>query len=221
MKRITIGRSKECDILIKDESEKSSRKHAVITFTFFGKMRIYDTSSNGTYVNGQKLSKPDSMEIKRGDKIEFAKDVALDWDLVKDPYAKMRIPVIFFTIAIIVSIALMLIFVVDYDKVLNDNESEQTAIEAQIDTIDNQKDSTGLKEDITLPSTSKKENATGAKEIAPAATKSKAKSDSVASKPQPQNSVNEVKERVQQNTTKPIQNQTNRKQVPYEVVKDK
>lgn len=144
MKRITIGRSKDCDILIQDESEKSSRKHAVITFSFFGKMRIYDTSSNGTIVNGEKIEKPESRPIKRGDKIEFAKDVFLDWDQIKDPYTKIRIPLIFLFVAVVVSVALLLIFVVDFDKKQNEEIEEETTIEQTTDTVAQPKDTVQL-----------------------------------------------------------------------------
>lgn len=149
MKQITIGRSKECDIIIVDESEKTSRKHAVITFTFFGKMRIYDTSSNGTYVNGEKLVKPASMEIKRGDKIEFAKEAELDWNQVVDPYAKMRIPVIFLSVALIVSIGIVLAFCVDYDKLFNNNQEENTEVVA--DTVTLESDTTAVDAENSLP----------------------------------------------------------------------
>ncbi|MBR2016634.1 MAG: FHA domain-containing protein, partial [Prevotella sp.] len=53
MKKLTIGRNNACDIIIPDTSDLVSRKQAVLTYSFLGKMVLYDTSNNGTYVNGQ------------------------------------------------------------------------------------------------------------------------------------------------------------------------
>ena len=55
MKKLTIGRNNACDIIIPDTTDLVSRKQAVLTYSFWGKMVLYDTSNNGTYVNGQKL----------------------------------------------------------------------------------------------------------------------------------------------------------------------
>lgn len=91
MKKITIGRGRECDIRLDQAFDKISRKHAVITITPSGKMKIYDTSSNGTFVNGVQVEKPNGVSIKRGDKINFAYMADLNWNKVKNPYTKIFI----------------------------------------------------------------------------------------------------------------------------------
>lgn len=88
MKKITIGRGRECNIRISDSSDKVSRRQAVITFSPGGKMLIYDTSANGTFVNGERVEKPNGKPIKRGDNVNFAHTVDLDWSAVKNPYRR-------------------------------------------------------------------------------------------------------------------------------------
>lgn len=91
MRKITIGRGRECDVRIDDQTDSVSRRHAVITVSPVGKMKIYDTSSNGTYVNGEKVEKPEGKPVKRGDTVNFARMVDLDWDTVKNPYKNLWI----------------------------------------------------------------------------------------------------------------------------------
>lgn len=95
MKKITIGRGRECDIRLSDSTDKVSRRQAVITISPFGKMIIYDTSANGTYVNGEKLEKPNGRIIKRGDNVNFAHMIDLDWNSVKNPYPKVFLSILF------------------------------------------------------------------------------------------------------------------------------
>lgn len=89
MKKITIGRGRECDIRISDSTDRISRRQAIITFSPLGKMMIYDTSYNGTFVNGEPVVKPEGKPVKRGDNVNFARLADLDWSLVKNPYRKM------------------------------------------------------------------------------------------------------------------------------------
>lgn len=102
MKKLTIGRNNACDIIIPDTSDLVSRKQAVLTYSFWGKMVLYDTSNNGTYVNGQKLENGKGLRVSRKDKINFARIADLDWNEVKDPYKKTKIISAICTIAIIV-----------------------------------------------------------------------------------------------------------------------
>ncbi len=102
MKKLTIGRNNACDIIIPDTSDLVSRKQAVLTYSFSGKMVLYDTSNNGTYVNGQKLENGKGLRVTRKDKINFAGVADLDWDEVKDPYKKEKIVAVICVTAIIV-----------------------------------------------------------------------------------------------------------------------
>lgn len=90
MKRVTIGRGFDCDVVIPDDSDKVSRHHLVISFNFFGKMTLSDTSSNGTYLNGNRMLKGASVPVTRKDEIKLGEEWNFDWALVKDPYANMR-----------------------------------------------------------------------------------------------------------------------------------
>lgn len=65
----TIGRSKKCDIFINDKY--LSKNHARI---FFDEDKFYIEdlkSTNGTYVNGEKISSSHPVRIKDNDKISF------------------------------------------------------------------------------------------------------------------------------------------------------
>lgn len=110
MKKIYIGRGVDCHIRIKDDTDKVSRRQAVIEVSPTGKMRIHDTSTNGTFVNGKKVEKPLGTEVKRGDKVDFAHVAELDWSLVKDPYKMMKIAVGIFVIVLLGLAAYFFIF---------------------------------------------------------------------------------------------------------------
>lgn len=90
MKRIIIGRATDSDIIIPDEHDNVSRHHAVITFGFFGRMTLSDTSSNGTLINGTKMLKGTSIPVTRKDKIQLGGAWIFDWNLVEDPYKSIR-----------------------------------------------------------------------------------------------------------------------------------
>lgn len=90
MRKITIGRGRECDIRLKDDTDTVSRKHAVLAVWPSGKMFIYDLSSNGTSVNGVKVEKPNGYRVRRGDRVNFANLVDLDWNQVKNPYRTLN-----------------------------------------------------------------------------------------------------------------------------------
>lgn len=94
MKRIIIGRNNACDIIIPDTTDHVSRKQAVLAISFLGKMLLYDTSNNGTYVNGQRIESGKPKRVTRKDKVNFAQTIDLDWNEVKDPYRKTKIRVL-------------------------------------------------------------------------------------------------------------------------------
>lgn len=94
MKKIIIGRNNACDIIIQDTTDHVSRKQAVLAISFLGKMLLYDTSNNGTYVNGQRIESGKPTRVTRKDKVNFAQTADLDWNEVKDPYRKTKIQVL-------------------------------------------------------------------------------------------------------------------------------
>ena len=67
MKVYSIGREEGCDIVIDDNSDVISRRHAVINVTSSGKMTIVDYSHNGTYVNGIRIASNVPVPITRKD----------------------------------------------------------------------------------------------------------------------------------------------------------
>lgn len=107
MRKLTIGRNNACDIIIPDTSDLVSRKQAVLTYSFFGKMVLYDTSNNGTYINGQKLENGKGRRVTRKDKINFARIADLDWNEVKDPYREIKKISAFSTLLMIVAALLL------------------------------------------------------------------------------------------------------------------
>lgn len=151
MKKITIGRGRECDIIIDDSTDTVSRRQAVITFSPFGKMMIYDTSSNGTFVNGIKVEKPDGMPLKRGDNVNLAHIADLDWEKVKNPYRKIMLSllVMFFS-----AVAVAILFIVFADRITSvankDTDRQETADQINTSVI-NPEDSLTLKVPVETP----------------------------------------------------------------------
>ena len=105
MNRITIGRSTDCDIVINDQTDNVSRRHAVITFDLFGRMTISDTSSNGTFINDQRMLKGASLPVTREDKVRLGKAWILDWNTISDPTKGIRRFLIIAIAAILIAVA--------------------------------------------------------------------------------------------------------------------
>lgn len=106
MKKLTIGRNNSCDIVIPDTSDLVSRKQAILTCTFWGKMVLYDTSNNGTYINGTKLENGKGRRVTRKDKINFAQVADLDWNEVEDPYRTMKLITLIGAVVLLIVAAL-------------------------------------------------------------------------------------------------------------------
>lgn len=82
MKTYSIGRDLECDIVINDNTDVISRRHAILNVSSSGKMTILDQSSNGTYVNGIRISSNVPVPVTRKDSVSFAHVAKLDWNLI-------------------------------------------------------------------------------------------------------------------------------------------
>ena len=108
MKKLTIGRNNACDIVVPDNTDLVSRKQAVLTYTFWGKMVLYDTSNNGTYINGKRLANGKGCQVTRKDNINFAHVCDFDWNTVKDPYRRVKAGLLLIPLAVvIVALAIM------------------------------------------------------------------------------------------------------------------
>ena len=87
--QLTIGRDSSNGVAINDA--EISRKHARLTFQG-GKYVIEDLgSTNGTFVNGQRLSGP--FVLKSGDVVSFGEQIVLMYDVMSgDPGATIASP---------------------------------------------------------------------------------------------------------------------------------
>ena len=82
MKAYSIGREANCDIVLCDNTDVVSRRHAVLNVYPNGKMFIVDQSRNGTYVNGIRVTPNVPVPVTRKDIVSFAHVVKLDWSQV-------------------------------------------------------------------------------------------------------------------------------------------
>lgn len=78
-KRLSVGRTKENDIAI--EHTSVSKMHASLLLNADAKLVVADTgSTNGTYLNGERIAYGKAIEIFTGDKLKFgAVDVELEY----------------------------------------------------------------------------------------------------------------------------------------------
>lgn len=90
MKTYSIGRDLNCGIVINDSTDVVSRRHALLNVTSTGKMTIIDQSTNGTYVNGIRISQNVPVPVTRKDTISFAHVAKLDWSLIPKSNVYMR-----------------------------------------------------------------------------------------------------------------------------------
>lgn len=109
IKQYSIGRGDDCQIKIQDNSQKVSRNHATLKVLGNGKIFITDHSSNGTFVNGVKISQSVDYPVKRGDDISFAHVANLNWDLI--PRAVNKLIYYIAGVALIIGMAIVLYFV--------------------------------------------------------------------------------------------------------------
>lgn len=82
MKVYSIGREKTCDIVMTDNTDVVSRRHAILTVYPSGKMTITDQSQNGTYVNGMRITPNSPVPVTRKDNVSLAHVATLDWNRV-------------------------------------------------------------------------------------------------------------------------------------------
>ena len=129
MKRIVIGRANDSDIVIPDEHDNVSRHHAVISFDFFGRMTLSDTSSNGTVINGTRMLKGASVPVTRNDKIQLGGAWMFDWNLVEDPYRKVR-NITYVVIALLVLLSIGIVSWSIYNSRHNDTSKSITVPKA-------------------------------------------------------------------------------------------
>ena len=89
MKVYSIGRDLGCDIIIDDNTDVISRRHATLNVESSGKMTIMDLSHNGTYVNGIRINSNVPVPVTRDDTVSFAHVAQLDWNQIPDTRGKI------------------------------------------------------------------------------------------------------------------------------------
>ena len=87
----SIGRDPSSDICVADTTMMVSRAHAVLRVKNNGQYTISDQSTNGTYVNGMRISSGVEVPVSRKDTINFAHVADLDWSIIPNPRNKLLI----------------------------------------------------------------------------------------------------------------------------------
>lgn len=131
MKSYSIGRDMGCDIVMNDNTDVISRRHAVLTVSSSGKMTITDQSSNGTYVNGIKISPNVAVPVTRKDSVSFAHVATLDWNMIP----KTNNWITYLIVGLIVAaIAALLVLWLTREKNPNNPPTENPPVQV-IDTV--------------------------------------------------------------------------------------
>lgn len=123
MKSYSIGRDAGCDIVLNDNTDVISRRHAVLTVTSSGKMTITDLSTNGTYINGQRISSNVAVPVTRKDSVSFAHVSTLDWNII--PKSNQWLGYVIGGLAAAAVIAACVIFIPEIINKTNDDTRKQ------------------------------------------------------------------------------------------------
>lgn len=137
MKTYSIGRDLNCDIVINDSTDVISRRHALLNVTPSGKMTIIDQSSNGTYVNGIRITQNVPVPVTRKDIVSLAHVAKLDWNQVPKSNQWMKYAII---AGVAVIVILGVIFGIKHMKSDSDNNGGVTPSTTE------QVDSTAIKQ---------------------------------------------------------------------------
>jgi hypothetical protein len=90
MRKITIGRSQENDVVF-EQVDTISSYHSEIVIDDSGIITYNDHSTNGSWVNGQKIHKT-SCVVKEGDTIMLPGDVIIEWNqIIPDSQKKTQV----------------------------------------------------------------------------------------------------------------------------------
>lgn len=139
IKQFTIGRGDDCQIRVQDQTQKVSRNHATLKITKNGKMFIIDHSTNGTWVNGVKISQSVDYPIKRGDTVSFGHAAELNWELVPRTANKLLLYILI--VVLLFGIATGSYFVIDNQQ---NKEKEKREIEIKLKDDLKQKEVRGM-----------------------------------------------------------------------------
>ena len=118
MKSYSIGRDASCEIVLNDNTDVISRRHAILSVASSGKMTITDLSTNGTYINGQRISSNVAVPVTRKDSVSFAHVSTLDWNVI--PKSNQWLTYLIIGLAVAAIAAACCIFI---PKIINKNEN--------------------------------------------------------------------------------------------------
>lgn len=174
MKTYSIGRDLNCDIVINDSTDVISRRHALLNVTPSGKMTIIDQSSNGTYVNGIRITQNVPVPVTRKDIVSLAHVAKLDWNQIPKSNQWVKYAIIS---GVAVIVVLGIIFGVKHMKSDSDNNGGLTPNTTE------QIDSTAIKqkEAARLDSIKKVERQDSIKKVERQDSISKVRKDSIKS----------------------------------------
>lgn len=109
MKIYTIGRDTECNIVINDNTDVISRRHAILHVSSTGKMTITDFSQNGTFINGVRISSNVPVPVTRKDSVAFAQLARLEWSKIPKPTNILLYGIIAFLSLLIIILGLLFV----------------------------------------------------------------------------------------------------------------
>lgn len=133
MKSYSVGRDPSCNIVLYDNTDVVSRRHAIINVAPSGKITITDMSSNGTYVNGIRIASNVPVPVTRKDNVSFAHVAKLDWNQVPRELGWLRYLIGAIAALLLVCIAVLVFRYCDRAKQDSSNGPVPAAIE-QTDT---------------------------------------------------------------------------------------
>ena len=143
MKVYSIGRDNGCDIVIDDQSDVVSRRHAILYVRLFGRMTIVDQSHNGTYINGIRISSNVPVPVSRKDNISFAHIARLDWHLIPNPQKK----VLWYSLAAIATLLIISGCIWGCNRIMNNSGMSSEQKTSIVDSTKVRKDSVQLKQE--------------------------------------------------------------------------
>lgn len=155
MKAYSIGRDQSCDIVINDNTDVISRRHAILNVSNWGKYTIVDNSTNGTYVNGIRISPNVPVPVTRKDIISFAHVSQFDWGRV--PKSNKGLRTLILSLVALLVVACLTFGVLKIQEMNKGTSQEKPVVES--DTIKKEKpDTTKTEEpkDRQNPDTTKK-----------------------------------------------------------------
>ena len=143
MKSYSIGRDESSNIIVNDPTQLVSRRHAVLNVNG-RKMTIVDSSSNGTYINGIRISPGIPVPVTRKDVISFAQVAELDWKCIPNE-SRRNVGIIVATIAAILMVGGGTYYLLSRDKEQKEirqgnEEATWLKIEKRIDVMKNDVD---------------------------------------------------------------------------------